>query len=273
MRTALRIVTAAAVACAVGFSIGGTSHAATDFRGLAHQGAHDGEPGDFDHLLDNNTLRAFTVATRHGLFNETDLRINSEGRFFMVHEAELSSNAVDCDGLVSERTTSYIRGCHTKHGYELPTLRQTVRRMVRENGRITIDVKPDSRLNADPDEWVGRMVRVIRSNGGASNVWLEAIDTDILRSFQRVAPRIKVLWKARTVEEATGESAQELGVDAVILQSDAPRSKVRNMHAHGVKVFSERTEDRATWSRLDEAGWDGTLTDEAAEFVAWRRNQ
>jgi glycerophosphoryl diester phosphodiesterase len=242
---------------------------AKNLLGVAHQGAHDGKRGQFSYRLDNNTLPAFEAATVHGFRNETDLRLSSDGALFMIHEDVLEVNSPNCTGLVAETTAAIISTCRTRFGYPLPRLAETLDQVVANGGSMQIELKSDPRIDADPDAVIGQIVAVIRRRGAADVVWLEATKAAYLKSFARVAPEIKTIWKAAS-KSATGVQARRLDVDSILLFPRAPAAQIADMKANGLEVLARGTRTVAAWNRLEANGFDGGLTNFTPEFEAWK---
>lgn len=104
------------------FALAGTSSAASapypdlpDVRLAGHRGTTVG--------ADENTLSAFKYALPYADILETDVRLTSDGKMVIMHDATLG-RTTNCTGRVSERTLSYIKNCKTPRGHHPPSLRQ-----------------------------------------------------------------------------------------------------------------------------------------------------
>jgi glycerophosphoryl diester phosphodiesterase len=72
---------------------------------------------------DENTISAFAYALPYADILETDVRLTSDKKMVIMHDATLD-RTTNCTGRVSERTLAYIKGCKTPRGHHPPSLRQ-----------------------------------------------------------------------------------------------------------------------------------------------------
>jgi glycerophosphoryl diester phosphodiesterase len=72
---------------------------------------------------DENTISAFTYAWPYADILETDVRLTSDQKMVIMHDATLD-RTTSCTGKVSSRTLAYIKACRTDHGHHPPSLRQ-----------------------------------------------------------------------------------------------------------------------------------------------------
>jgi glycerophosphoryl diester phosphodiesterase len=72
---------------------------------------------------DENTISAFAYARPYADILETDVRLTSDKKMVIMHDATLD-RTTDCTGRVSDRTLAAIKRCNTDHNQHPPSLRQ-----------------------------------------------------------------------------------------------------------------------------------------------------
>ena len=72
---------------------------------------------------DENTISAFAYALPYADVLETDVRLTSDKKMVIMHDATLD-RTTSCSGAVSKRTLAYIKQCRTPGGHHPPSLRQ-----------------------------------------------------------------------------------------------------------------------------------------------------
>ena len=72
---------------------------------------------------DENTISAFAYAWPYADILETDVRLTSDHKMVIMHDATLD-RTTSCAGRVSSKTLAYIKACRTAHGDHPPSMRQ-----------------------------------------------------------------------------------------------------------------------------------------------------
>jgi len=73
--------------------------------------------------VDENTIPAFSYALPYADVLEMDVRLTSDKKMVIMHDATLD-RTTNCAGRVSSRTLAYIKACRTPRGSHPPSLRQ-----------------------------------------------------------------------------------------------------------------------------------------------------
>lgn len=73
--------------------------------------------------VDENTISAFAYALPYADILETDVRLTSDKKMVIMHDATLE-RTTNCTGRVANRTLAYIKLCKTPRGQRPPSLRQ-----------------------------------------------------------------------------------------------------------------------------------------------------
>lgn len=246
--------------------------AAPGHRAFAHRGWHIGDLAGLE-----NTLPAFLRAVAEGYrYLETDVHLTADGVLVAFHDAVLD-RVTDARGPIAALSYREVRTALIGGREPIPTLAEV------------LEACPDAQFNIDPksDAAVGPLLEVLAQADGWDRVCIGSFSDRRLATIRRNAPpglatslgpreagrlilgaagdfrtagRPSTAGRPGTAGRAPAAVAAQLpvrwhGVPVVT------RRLVRGAHRRGLEVHVWTVDDRATMTRLLDAGVDGIMTD------------
>lgn len=212
------------------------------FEIVDHRGAHD--------LQDENTLPAIVAGARRGESVELDVRVTSDGRTLLMHDAKFD-RTTNGTGLVAETTFAQARSYVTEPGGEtVPTLLEALRTARPYDVDVYLDVK------SSEHDLLALTAQLIRRTGMVDS----ALVTTRNKEMTRVAPDIHLQWKpegpAPTLEEVVDRGVESLS----LFPPQMSHELVDGARVAGVEVHSRLVSDRAGFDAATQYQIQGALT-------------
>ncbi|WP_235618772.1 glycerophosphodiester phosphodiesterase [Embleya scabrispora] len=234
--------------------------------------AHRGAPT----LAPENTLPSDEAARRSGAdWIENDVQPSRDGVPHIMHD-ETVDRTTDGHGRIRDLTSAQLAALDAGKwfrpefsGTKVMTLRGQLADLRSRGGRLLLEIK-----NPQTREEIARIVEEVRQSGMSNRVFVQSFDRESLRITRDLAPELPLGLLGDEDEGDPVAVARELRLTSYnpsyYLVAKHP-DLVRRLHAAGVAVFAWTPDDPNEWSKLNEAGVDGIITNRSADLVAWNR--
>ncbi|WP_126635699.1 glycerophosphodiester phosphodiesterase [Embleya hyalina] len=234
--------------------------------------AHRGAPT----LAPENTLPSDEAARRSGAdWIENDVQPSRDGVPHIMHD-ETVDRTTDGHGRIRDLTSAQLAGLDAGKwfrpefsGTRVMTLRGQLADLRSRGGRLLLEIK-----NPQTREEIARIVDEVRHSGMSDRVFVQSFDRESLRITRDLAPDLPLGLLGDEPEADPVAVARELRLTSYnpsyYLITTHP-DLVRRMHEAGVAVFAWTPDNPHDWSKLNEAGVDGIITNRSADLVAWNR--
>ena len=241
-----------------------------------------------------NTIPAFQYAIEQGVdVLELDMNVTKDGVVVVSHDPILRAPvctgpapqaAIHQSTLVEVRKwdCGAVRNPLFEHqvpvpGTRIPTLDEVFTLAEKTRVRFNIETKIDPRqpdLAPPPDEFVTKVLEVIRRHHLESRVILQSFDFRTLHEMKRQAPAIKLSALYSGPARSFVEIAKEAG--ATIISPEyhlVTPEQVAAAHSAGLTVVPWTANKPEDWARLIAAKADAIISDDPAALIAWLKTR
>ena len=255
--------------------------AATRIEVHGHRGARGLRP--------ENTIPAFEYAIAQGVdVLELDMGITKDGVVVVSHDSIL--RAPVCTGpkeqaVIYESTLAELRqwDCGATRnpqfarqqpvpGTRIPTLDDVFDLASKGTFRFNIETKIEvahPEWAPSPEEFVRRVLAVIRKHHMEKRVILQSFDFRTLHQMKKQAPEIELSALYSGKPKSFVEIAKEGGAPIISPEYKlVTPEQVQAAHAAGVKVVPWTANQPADWDKLITAGVDAIISDDPAALIA-----
>ena len=255
--------------------------AATRIEVHGHRGARGLRP--------ENTIPAFEYAIAQGVdVLELDMGITKDGVVVVSHDSIL--RAPVCTGpkeqaVIYESTLAELRqwDCGATRnpqfarqqpvpGTRIPTLDDVFDLASKGTFRFNIETKIEvahPEWTPSPEEFVRRVLAVIRKHHLEKRVILQSFDFRTLHQMKKQAPEIELSALYSGKPKSFVEIAKEGGAPIISPEYKlVTPEQVQAAHAAGVKVVPWTANQPADWDKLITAGVDAIISDDPAALIA-----
>ena len=255
--------------------------AATRIEVHGHRGARGLRP--------ENTIPAFEYAIAQGVdVLELDMGITKDGVVVVSHDSIL--RAPVCTGpkeqaVIYESTLAELRqwDCGATRnpqfarqqpvpGTRIPTLDDVFDLASKGTFRFNIETKIEAahpEWTPSPEEFVRRVLAVIRKHHMEKRVILQSFDFRTLHQMKKQAPEIELSALYSGKPKSFVEIAKEGGAPIISPEYKlVTPEQVQAAHAAGVKVVPWTANQPADWDKLITAGVDAIISDDPAALIA-----
>ena len=219
-----------------------------DFICFAHRGASGHEP--------ENTLLSFRRALELGArWIELDVRV-VEGEAIIFHDRTLARRA-RCGGVVEKQSLTYLRSLDVGKGERIPLLSEVLE-LVKGRAALQIELKGGGSASI-----VAAIISGCLIEGWLPESFLiSSFEYKEIAEIKRLQPAIPVGLLPRGYPDNLVEVAHALGAVSVHLSIDSViPTRIKELHAAGLKVFVYTVNDPVDLTALRAAGIDGVFTD------------
>jgi glycerophosphoryl diester phosphodiesterase len=249
-------------------------------------------------LRPENTMPAFEYAIAQGVdVLELDLGITKDGMVVVSHDSFLqapictSPRRVQGDrAVIWESTLAELRqwDCGATRnpqfarqqpvaGTRIPTLDDVFALASKGTFKFNIETKIDPsqpKLTPAPDDFVKRVLAVIRKHKLEKRVILQSFDFRTLHEMKKLAPEIALAALYSGAPKDFVAIAREAGAANISPEHRlVTAEQVNAAHAAGLKVIPWTANEPADWDRLIAAGVDAIISDDPAGLIAHLRSR
>jgi glycerophosphoryl diester phosphodiesterase len=240
-------------------------------------------------LRPENTIPAFEYAIAAGVdVLELDTAITKDGIVVVSHDPILEPPV--CTGpkpraIIHDHTLAELRefdcgGTRNPKferqvpvpGTRIPTLDEVLALSSKGSFRFNIETKVSPlrpELTASPQEFVTRVLAVIRKHHLEKRVILQSFDFRTLHEMKKQAPEIELSALYEGPAKSFVAIAKEAGATIVSPEFKLVTPElVKQAHEAGLKVVPWTANEPADWDRLVAAGADAIISDDPAALIA-----
>ncbi|MGV9385843.1 glycerophosphodiester phosphodiesterase [Nonomuraea sp. NPDC003707] len=243
---------------------------------IAHRGGSGYAP--------ENTIVACEVArTQRATMCEYDVQQTKDQRLILMHDQTLA-RTTNVEQVfpgrspwrIADFTLAEIQRLDAGswfssqfQGEKVPTLEQGLREMSRRGVGMLLEIKHDP-ASTDIDERVAAELRKYRSLWKGRRLAVQAYNWESMRNLHEMMPDLPVALMgkpdASRLEDLAGFAAA-----VTVPHSGLTATYVRQVHEHGMRVYTWTTDRRAVIRRLMSYGVDGIMTGRPDQIDAVKR--
>jgi glycerophosphoryl diester phosphodiesterase len=236
-----------------------------------------------------NTIPAFEYAIAQGVdVLELDMAVTKDGVVVVSHDPILHPPV--CSGPQPEAAIHSLTLAEVKQwdcgkiqnpgfpkqqtipGTRMPTLEEVFDLAPKGTFKFNIETKifaDHPELAPPPDEFVRKVLDLIRKHHLESRIILQSFDFRTLHEMKKIAPEIKLAALYEGAPKSFVEITKEAGADMISPQFKlVTPEQVKASHAAGFPVVPWTADTAADWDRLVAAGVDAIITDDPAGLIA-----
>ncbi len=221
---------------------------------IDHQGwHHDGVAA--------NSLEAMVLAWRDGACVETDVRITSDHRYVIMHDAD-PYHATGQHGTVEDMTFEQVHAMSLSDGSHPPSLERVIAASDRhDNGCVFMEIKALGWRPAD----FAYIQDQVQEHGLGSRFKLYIARWTHLMMVQRPdsAPDLRVVWKM-LVDLPDDDQLRHVSIDGLSCHfRDMTAANVTRLRSLGIEMYGKVTSQRPQWQHTVDVDGGGFLTNSA----------
>jgi glycerophosphoryl diester phosphodiesterase len=236
-----------------------------------------------------NTIPAFEYAIAAGVdVLELDMAVTKDGIIVVSHDPILHPPV--CSGPTPEAaihtlTLAEVRqwDCgkiqnpgfpkqQTIPGTRMPTLEDVFNLAPKGKFKFNIETKifaDHPELAPPPDEFVRKVLALVRKHHLESRIILQSFDFRTLHEMKKIAPEIKLAALYTGPAKSFVEITKEAGADMISPEFHlVTPEQVKASHAAGFPVVPWTADTPEDWDRLVAAGVDAIISDDPAQLIA-----
>jgi glycerophosphoryl diester phosphodiesterase len=246
-------------------------------------------------LWPENTLPAFDKAVEMGVeILEFDMQVTSDDQLVITHDGTINASFCSAPGVVAapirSMTLTQVRkfDCGAKHreiyptqqpvpGSHMPTPDELFARYKATNALFYGEIKMPgaNEGTVDPVAFAQLVAAAVKKAGLEDRFILQSADYRAIDAMHQANPRTKTcLLSPWRYEVDVLEQARQHHASCVLLRlEDADASKVKQLQAAGIMVFSQVIDDEKRWAAYLARGDDALFTNDPKGLITFLKAQ
>jgi glycerophosphoryl diester phosphodiesterase len=246
-------------------------------------------------LWPENTLPAFDRAVAMGVeILEFDMQVTADNQLVVTHDGTVNASFCSAPGMVAGpirfMTLTQVRkfDCGAKHrdiyptqqsvpGTHMPTPDELFARYKATNALFYGEIKMPgaNEGTVDPVAFARLVAAAVKKAGLEDRFILQSANYQAIDAMHDAAPRIRTcLLSPWRYDIDVLEQARQHHASCVLLRlEDADASKVKQLQAAGIMVFSQVIDDEKSWAAYLARGDDALFTNDPKGLIAFLKTQ
>ncbi|MFC8275849.1 glycerophosphodiester phosphodiesterase [Streptomyces sp. NPDC057271] len=233
---------------------------------VAHRGASS--------LAPENTMIAQEVGRRSGAdYIENDVQLSRDGVPYLMHDATVDRTTNGSGDVTTLRSAeldrldagSWFAPVFT--GVRVPTLATQLADLRSRGGNLLLEIK-----RADTLQQVAAVVDVVEAERMTGRVLVQSFEPRHLRWVHELAPGLPLALLRSTLDPDPVAVSEELRLASYNPSGSALETRpgiVADLHRAGVATWVWTVDTADRWSRYEQYGVDGIITNRPAELTGW----